>query len=104
MFLSGEKVEGEKCISAQGSSVKGSSQQGSTSGPKVKGGGPLFSGQGPLIMRGGVGKRYYTGRSMTFPGTIPLFHHSIPEAGAGGWNDIRGHSNCWQNAGRRLCE
>ena len=50
MFLSGEKVEGEKCISAQASGVKGSSQQSSTSGPKVKGGGPLFSGQGPLIM------------------------------------------------------
>ena len=46
----------EKCISAQGSSVKGSSQQGSTSGPKVKGGGPLFSGQGPLIMGRGVCK------------------------------------------------
>ena len=50
MFLWGEKVEGEKCISAQGSSDKGSSQQSSTSGPKVKGGGPLFSGRGPLIM------------------------------------------------------
>ena len=61
MFLSGEKVEGEKCISAQGSCVKGSSQQSSTPGPKVKGGGPLFSGQGPLIMGGGVGKRYHTG-------------------------------------------
>ena len=52
MFLWGEKVEGEKYISAQGSGVKGSSQQGSTSGPKVKGGGPLFSGQGQLIMGG----------------------------------------------------
>ena len=60
MFLSGEKLEEENCISAQGSSVKGSSQQSSTFGPKVKGGGPLFSGQGPLIMGGGVGKRYYT--------------------------------------------
>ena len=58
MFLWGEKVEGEKYISAQGWSVKGSSQQSSTSGLKVKGG-PLFSGLGPLIM--GVGKRYYTG-------------------------------------------
>ena len=48
-------------MSAQGSSVKGSSQQSSTSVPKVKGGGPLFSGRGPLIM-GGVGKRYYTGK------------------------------------------
>ena len=52
MFLWGEKVEGEKYISAQGSSTKGSSQQSSTSGPKVKGGGPLFSGRGPLIMGG----------------------------------------------------
>ena len=52
MFLSGKKLEGEKCISAQGSSVKGSSQPSSTSGPKVKGGDPLFSGQGPLIMGG----------------------------------------------------
>ena len=42
MFLSGEKLEGEKCISAQGSSVKGSSQQSSTSGPKVKGGACYF--------------------------------------------------------------
>ena len=32
----------------------------STSGYKVKRGGPLFSGWGSLIM-GGVGKRYYTG-------------------------------------------
>ena len=52
MFLSREKVEGERCMSAEGSSVKGSSQQGSTSGPKVKGGGPLFSGPGPLIKGG----------------------------------------------------
>ena len=52
MFLSREKVEGERCMSAEGSSVKGSSQQSSTSGPKVKGGGPLFSGPGPLIMGG----------------------------------------------------
>ena len=54
MFLRGEKVEDEKCISAQGSSVKDSSQESSTSGLKVKGGDPLFSGRGPLIM-GGVG-------------------------------------------------
>ena len=54
MFLWGEKAEEEKCISAQGSSVEGSSQHSSTSGPKVKGGGPLFSDWGPLIM-GGVG-------------------------------------------------
>ena len=60
MFLSKEKIEGERCISAEGSSVKGSSQQSSTSFPKVKGGGPLFSGPDPLIT-GGVGKRYYTG-------------------------------------------
>ena len=52
MFLSGEKVEGERCMSAEGSSVKGSSQQSSTSGPKVKRGGPLFSGPRPLIMGG----------------------------------------------------
>ena len=39
-------------MSAEGSSVKGSSQQSSTSGPKVKGGGLLFSGQGPLITGG----------------------------------------------------
>ena len=61
MFLWGEKAEEEKCISAQGSSVEGSSQHSSTSGPKVKGGGPLFSDWGPLIMGGWVGKRYYTG-------------------------------------------
>ena len=56
MFLSGEKVEGERCMSADSSSVKGSSQQSSTSGPKAKGGGPLFSGPGPgpLIMGGGL--------------------------------------------------
>ena len=52
MFLWGENVEGERCISAQGSSVKGSGQQSSTSFPKVKGGGPLFSGQSPLITGG----------------------------------------------------
>ena len=40
-------------MSAEGSSVKGSSQQRSTSLPKVKGGGPLFSGLGPVI-RGGL--------------------------------------------------
>ena len=49
MFLSREKLEGERCMSAEGSSVKGSSQQSSTSFPKVKGGGPLFSGPGLLI-------------------------------------------------------
>ena len=39
-------------MSTEGSSVKGSSQQSSTSFPKIKGGGPLFSGLGPLIMEG----------------------------------------------------
>ena len=39
-------------MSAEGSSVKVSSQQSSTSFPKVKGGGPLFSGLGPLITGG----------------------------------------------------
>ena len=52
MFLLGEKVEGEKHISAQGSSVKGSSQQSSTPGPKVKRGGPLFSGWAHLLWGG----------------------------------------------------
>ena len=52
MFLPREKLEGERCMSAEGSSVKGSSQQSSTSFPKVKGGGPLFSGPGPLITGG----------------------------------------------------
>ena len=52
MFLSREKIEGDRCMSAEGSSVKGSSQQSSTSFPKVKGGGPLFSGPGPLITGG----------------------------------------------------
>ena len=52
MFLSREKLEGERCMSAEGSSVKGSSQQSSTSFPKVKGGGPLFSGPGLLITGG----------------------------------------------------
>ena len=54
MFLAREKVEGERCMSAEGSSVKGSSKQSSTSGPKVKGGGPLFSDLGPLNMGGGL--------------------------------------------------
>ena len=52
MFLWGEKVEGERCMSAEGLSVKGSSQQSWTSGPQLLGGGPLFSGLGPLIMGG----------------------------------------------------
>ena len=49
MFLSGEKLEGERCISAEGLSVKGSSEHSSTYGPKVKGAGPLFSGRGHLL-------------------------------------------------------
>ena len=53
MFLSREKLEGERCMSAEDSSVKGSSQQSSTSFPKVKGGAPLFSGQGLLVTGGG---------------------------------------------------
>ena len=53
MFLSGEKVEGEKCISAQGSSVKGSSQQSSTPGPKVNGRGPVIFRLGPTYYWGG---------------------------------------------------
>ena len=52
MSLSREKLEGERCMSAEGSSVKGSSQQSSTSFPKVKGWGPLFSGLGLLITGG----------------------------------------------------
>ena len=52
MFLLGEKIKGERCISAEGSSVKDSSQQSSTSFPKVMGGGPLFSGPVPLITGG----------------------------------------------------
>ena len=59
MFLSGEKIKGERCMSAEGSSVKGSSQQSSISFLKVKGEGLLFSGLGQLIT-GGVGKQYYT--------------------------------------------
>ena len=39
-------------MSAEGSSVKVSSQQSPTSFPKVKGEGPLFSGLGPLITEG----------------------------------------------------
>ena len=40
-------------MSVEGSSVKGSIRQSSTSGPKIKGRGPLIA--------GGIGKRYYTG-------------------------------------------
>ena len=59
MFPSGEKIKGEMCMSAQGLSVKGSSQQSSTSFPKVKGGGAVIFRPGPTYYRG-VGKRYYT--------------------------------------------
>ena len=59
MFLSGEKVEGERCMSADGSSVKGSSQQSFTFGPKVKGGAHYFQVRAHLLL-GGAGKRYYT--------------------------------------------
>ena len=52
MFLLGEEIKGERLMSAEGSSVKGSNQQSSTSFPNVKGGGPLFSGPGPLITGG----------------------------------------------------
>ena len=67
MFLWWEKVEGEKCISVQGSSVKGSSQQSSTSGPKVKGGAHYFQAGAHLLWGEGVGKRYYTGMSYFLP-------------------------------------
>ena len=46
------REKGRRGMSAEGSSVKGSSQQSFTSIPKVKGGGPLFSGPGPLIIGG----------------------------------------------------
>ena len=39
-------------MSAESSGIKGSSQQSSTSFLKVKGGGLLFSGPGPLITGG----------------------------------------------------
>ena len=53
-------MKGERCMSAEGSSVKGSSQQSWTSGPRLKGVGPLFSGLGPLII-GGLVNDNYTG-------------------------------------------
>ena len=53
MFLSRERIEGERCMSAEGSSVKGSSQQSSTSFPKVKGGGPIIFRPGPTYYGGG---------------------------------------------------
>ena len=52
MFLSGETIKGERCMSAESSSVKGSSQQSSTSFPKVKGGGPLFQAWVHLLQGG----------------------------------------------------
>ena len=52
MFLSGEKMEGKRCMSAEGSSVKGSSQQSSTSFPKVKGGGHYFQASAHLLQGG----------------------------------------------------
>ena len=82
MFLSGEKVEGEKCISAQGSSVKGSSQQSSTPGPKVKGEGPLFSGQGPFIMGGLVNDTtpdFVIQQSYKFLNTISLNSYALKQ-------------------------
>ena len=51
MFLSGAKIEGERCMSAEGPSVKGSKKQSSTSFPKVKGGAD-FQAQAHLL-RGG---------------------------------------------------
>ena len=49
MFLSGEKIEGERCMSAEGSSVKGSSQQSSTSFPKVREGAHYFQAGAHLL-------------------------------------------------------
>ena len=69
MFLSREKFEGERCMSAEGSSVKGSSQQSSTSFPKVKGGGPLFSGPGLLIAGGLVNDTILVGKTLQLPDT-----------------------------------
>ena len=54
MFLSGEKVEGERCMSTEGSSVKGSSQQSSTSSPKVEGGAHYFQARAHLLWGGGL--------------------------------------------------
>ena len=62
-------------MSAEGSSVKGSCQQSFTSFPKVKGGGPLFSGWGPLIMGGLVNN------TTPVPGSF---------WGMGGWYTRRG--------------
>ena len=53
MFLLREKIEGERCMSAEGSNVKGSSQQSSTSFPKVKGGGLYIFRPGSTYYRGG---------------------------------------------------
>ena len=41
-------------MSAEGPSVKGNYQQSSTSGPKVKGGGPVIFRLGPTYYSGGL--------------------------------------------------
>ena len=45
-------MKGERCMSAEGSSVKGSSQQSSTSFPKVKGGTRYFQARAHLLQGG----------------------------------------------------
>ena len=52
MFLLGEKIEGERCMSAEGLSLKGSNQQSSTSFPKVKGGARYFQAWAHLLQGG----------------------------------------------------
>ena len=52
MFLSREKVEGERCMSAEGLIVKDNSQQSSTSGPEIKGGACYFQ-AGARLLQGG---------------------------------------------------
>ena len=59
------KIEGERCMSAEGSSVKGSSQQSPTSGPSLREGAHCFQAQAHLLW--GVGKQYYTGYIMSLP-------------------------------------
>ena len=56
-------------MSVEGWSVKSSSQQSWTSGPKVKGGGIIFR-PGPSYYGGGGGKRYYTSTIGEAPVTI----------------------------------
>ena len=81
MFLSGEKIEGKRCMSAEGSSVEGSSPQSWTSFPKVKGGGHYFQVSAHLLREGGGGKWYYTGVVIVrnppsrFPLTICIVHN-----------------------------